>query len=199
MGIRIPTATIMLINTQGSILESLPLLRGLESGNKIFHFDGGINLSGRGIERAGCYGKLWLHPLSQNLFSWRVRKLAMSFPIKVIQHWENVRVWSRVVLNAPGPPRGVVVPVVHMVHSDPLWSTLFLILVSWWTRWAKVLFLHFAHTPQGDILVSHKKIPAYLLISAMIFSLTSPVLSTSLAERQYREWLWENGYGWVLW
>jgi len=33
-------------------------------------------------------------------------------------HQENVGAWSKVVLNAPGPPRGVVVPVVHLVHSD---------------------------------------------------------------------------------
>ena len=36
------------------------------------------------------------------------------------RHQENVGAWSKVVLNAPGPPRGVVVPVVHLVHSDPL-------------------------------------------------------------------------------
>jgi len=35
-------------------------------------------------------------------------------------HQGNVGAWSKVVLNAPGPPRGVVVPVVHLVHSDPL-------------------------------------------------------------------------------
>jgi len=34
-------------------------------------------------------------------------------------HQENIGAWSKVVLNAPGPPRGVVVPVVHLVHSDP--------------------------------------------------------------------------------
>jgi len=34
-------------------------------------------------------------------------------------HEENVGGWSTVVLNAPGPPRGVVVPVVHLVQSDP--------------------------------------------------------------------------------
>ena len=39
----------MLINTKGSILESLPLFRGLEFGNKTFHFDCGINLSRCGI------------------------------------------------------------------------------------------------------------------------------------------------------
>jgi len=38
-------------------------------------------------------------------------------PMKVEK--ENVRAWSKEVLNAPGPPRGVVVPVVHLVHSDP--------------------------------------------------------------------------------
>jgi len=35
-------------------------------------------------------------------------------------HQGNVGACSKVVLNAPGPPRGVVVPVVHLVHSDPL-------------------------------------------------------------------------------
>jgi len=35
-------------------------------------------------------------------------------------HQENVRAWSKVVLNAPGPARGVVVPVVHLVHSETL-------------------------------------------------------------------------------
>ena len=68
----IATTTIMLINTKGSILESLPLFRGLEFGNKTIHFDCGINLSRCGIGRAGCYGELWLRPLSQDLFSPRV-------------------------------------------------------------------------------------------------------------------------------
>ena len=36
------------------------------------------------------------------------------------QHQGNVGAWSKVVLNAPGLPRGVMVPVVHLVHSDPL-------------------------------------------------------------------------------
>jgi len=36
------------------------------------------------------------------------------------RHQENVGAWSKGVLNAPGPPRGVVVPLVHLVHSDPL-------------------------------------------------------------------------------
>jgi len=49
-------------------------------------------------------------------------------------HQENVRAWSKVVLNAPGPPRGVVVPLVHLVYSDPFWSTLFEILPKMWTR-----------------------------------------------------------------
>jgi len=35
-------------------------------------------------------------------------------------HQGNVGAWSKVVLNASGPPRGVVVPVVHLVYSDPL-------------------------------------------------------------------------------
>ena len=48
------------------------------------------------------------------------------------QHQENAGAWSKVVLNAPGPPRGVVVPVVHLVHSDPLWSTLLEILPKMW-------------------------------------------------------------------
>ena len=61
----------MLISAKGSILESLPLFRGLEFGNETFHFDCDINLS-RGIERAGCNWELWLHPLPQDLFSARV-------------------------------------------------------------------------------------------------------------------------------
>jgi len=36
------------------------------------------------------------------------------------EHQQNVGAWSKVVLSAPGPPRGVVVSVVHLVHSDPL-------------------------------------------------------------------------------
>ena len=39
--------------------------------------------------------------------------------VREVMHQENVGAWSKVVLNAPGPPRGVVVPVVHLVHSDP--------------------------------------------------------------------------------
>ena len=66
------TATIMLINTKGSILEPFLLFRGLEFGSETFHFDCGINLSRCGIKRAGCYGELWLRPLSQDLFSARV-------------------------------------------------------------------------------------------------------------------------------
>ena len=62
----------MLINTKSFILKSLPLTRGLEFGNETLHFDCGINLSRSGIERAGCYGELWLGPLSQDLFSARV-------------------------------------------------------------------------------------------------------------------------------
>jgi len=38
------------------------------------------------------------------------------------------------VLKAPGPPREVVVPVVHLVQSDPFRSTLFEILPKMWTR-----------------------------------------------------------------
>jgi len=37
-------------------------------------------------------------------------------------HQENVGAWSKVVLNAPGPPRGVVVPWSTWstpIHSDP--------------------------------------------------------------------------------
>jgi len=34
------------------------------------------------------------------------------------KHQENLGVWSKPVLNAPGPPTGVVGPVVHMIHSD---------------------------------------------------------------------------------
>ena len=39
---------------------------------RLFNFDCGINLSRCGIEKAGCYGELWLRPLSQDLFSPRV-------------------------------------------------------------------------------------------------------------------------------
>ena len=38
------------------------------------------------------------------------------------------------VLNATGPPRGVVVPVVDLVYSDPLWSTLLEILPKMWIK-----------------------------------------------------------------
>jgi len=38
----------------------------------------------------------------------------------LILYQRNVGAWSKVVLNAPGPPRGFVVLVVHPVHSDPL-------------------------------------------------------------------------------
>jgi len=52
------------------------------------------------------------------------------------KHQENVGAWSKLVLNAPGPPRVVVVPVVHLVHSNPFCSigTLFEILPKMWTR-----------------------------------------------------------------
>ena len=60
MTITITTTSIMLINTKGSILESLPLFRGLEFCNETFRFDYGINLSRCGIEKAGCNGELWL-------------------------------------------------------------------------------------------------------------------------------------------
>ena len=81
MAITVATTAIMLINTKGSILESLPPFRGLEFGNKTFHVDCGINLSRCGIERAGCYGELCLRPLSQDLFSARVwrRKNVLHF------------------------------------------------------------------------------------------------------------------------
>ena len=72
MTFTVATTTIMLINTKGSILESFLLFRGLEFGNETFHFDCGINLSRCGVKRAGCYGELWLCPLSQDLFSPRV-------------------------------------------------------------------------------------------------------------------------------
>jgi len=35
------------------------------------------------------------------------------------EHQEHVGPWSKLVLNALSPPRGIVVPVVHLVHSDP--------------------------------------------------------------------------------
>ena len=49
----VATTTIMLINTEASILESLLLFRGLEFSNETFHLDRGTNLSRCGIERAG--------------------------------------------------------------------------------------------------------------------------------------------------
>jgi len=54
--------------------------------------------------------------------------------VSTAMHQENVGTWSKVVLNAPGPPRGVVVPVVHLIHCDPFLSTLFEILPKMWTR-----------------------------------------------------------------
>jgi len=62
---------------------------------------------------------------SQLYCGWRLgkRKLGISPDgngLVEAAHQENVRAWSKVVLNAPGPPRGVVVPVVHLVNSDPL-------------------------------------------------------------------------------
>jgi len=45
---------------------------------------------------------------------------AMGEYITDTRHQENLGAWSKVFLNAPGPPRGVVVLVVHLVHSDPL-------------------------------------------------------------------------------
>jgi len=38
----------------------------------------------------------------------------------VDQYQDHVVGWSTEVLNTPCPPRGVVVPVVHLVHIDPL-------------------------------------------------------------------------------
>ena len=69
---------LLLINTKDYILEPLPLFRGLEFGNKTFHFDCSINLSRCGIERAGCYGEWWLRPLPQDLFSPQVQPLVIS-------------------------------------------------------------------------------------------------------------------------
>jgi len=43
-------------------------------------------------------------------------------------------VWFKVVLNATGLPRGFVVPVVHLVDSDRLCSTLFEIRPKIWIR-----------------------------------------------------------------
>ena len=37
-----------------------------------------MNLSRGGIERAGCYGELWLRPLSQDLLSARVLAMRIS-------------------------------------------------------------------------------------------------------------------------
>ena len=57
----------MLINTKGSILESLPLFKVLEFGNETFHFDCGINSSRCGIERAGCYEGIMVAPVVSGL------------------------------------------------------------------------------------------------------------------------------------
>ena len=48
-----------------------------------------------------------------------VRKPWMWATMANKAHQGNVGAWSTVVLDAPGPPRGVVVPVVHLVQSDP--------------------------------------------------------------------------------
>ena len=47
---------------------------------------------------------------------------------RAIHFQGNVGVGSKVVLNAPGPPRWVVVPLVYLVHSHLLGSTLVEIL-----------------------------------------------------------------------
>jgi len=44
--------------------------------------------------------------------------IAAHFVLKCV-HQENLGVWSKVVLNATGPPRVVVVTVVHRVYSSP--------------------------------------------------------------------------------
>ena len=49
-----------------------------------------------------------------------LRPSPLRFRVIFVLHQENVGAWSTVVLNAPGPPRGVVVPVVHLVRSDPV-------------------------------------------------------------------------------
>jgi len=52
-----------------------------------------------------------------------VKVKIMKLYLSRLKHQENVGAWSKVVLNAHGPPRGVVVPVVHvvyLVHSDRL-------------------------------------------------------------------------------
>jgi len=56
------------------------------------------------------------------------------FRFSWVLHQENVEAWSTVVLNAPGPPRGVVLPGVHLVHGDPLSFTLFDLLLKMCTR-----------------------------------------------------------------
>jgi len=38
--------------------------------------------------------------------------------LEIDMHQDNVGVWSAVLLNAPGPPRGVLVPMIHLVHAD---------------------------------------------------------------------------------
>jgi len=52
-------------------------------------------------------------------------------------HQENVRPSSKVVLNTPGPPREVVVPVVHLVHpilSHPYFLKFYQKCGPGWTR-----------------------------------------------------------------
>jgi len=51
--------------------------------------------------------------------SFELPDFPFMMPIRLV-HQGNVGAWCKVVLNAPGPPRGVEVPVVHQVHSDPL-------------------------------------------------------------------------------
>jgi len=48
-----------------------------------------------------------------------IRQRAEHTANQAAMYQENVGPRSTVVLNAPGPPRGVVVPVVHLIHSDP--------------------------------------------------------------------------------
>jgi len=84
----------------------------------------------------------WCKPGNKNLQMW-IPKQKETTIYSVLQiarnhynpwHQGNVGAWSKMVLNAPGPPRGVVVPVVHLVHSDPLWFTLLEILPKMWIR-----------------------------------------------------------------
>jgi len=65
------------------------------------------------------------------LFTGRSCSLILTLPC---QYRESVKAGSKGVLNGHGPQYGAVVPVVHLVHSDPCLSTPFQILPKMCTR-----------------------------------------------------------------